>query len=157
MRESRRKTARSSSDSADQIPQTIAGQAVPSGVIRARKLCLGGALAERQPHQAPTQEREPFTPTANVRLAGNGSRTFPGKGNCAAVPKLLYTRQEAGYLLSLSLASIQELIHSGMLRVVRKGRLILVHREELERFAKEDTPAMWLPKENGRSVRTHAA
>lgn len=75
----------------------------------------------------------------------------------AVAPKILYTREEAARMLSLSLGSIQELLHRGLLRGIRKGRWILLHREELERFAAEDTPQIWLPKRNGKTVRSHSA
>lgn len=80
-----------------------------------------------------------------------------GAARLALVPKLLYSRQEAAEILSLSLGTIQELLHRGLLAGIRKGRLVLIHRDELERFAKEDTPAMWLPQENGKTVRSRVA
>jgi excisionase family DNA binding protein len=79
-----------------------------------------------------------------------------GRG-MALAPKILYTRQEAATMLSLSLDSLQELMHRGLLAGVRKGRRVLVHRDELERFAAEDTPHIWLPKQKGKTVRAHAA
>lgn len=75
------------------------------------------------------------------------------KTGMALAPKILYTRAEAAQMLSLSLDSVQELLHRGLLSGVRKGRRVLLHRDELERFAAEDTPQIWLPKQNGKTIR----
>lgn len=71
-------------------------------------------------------------------------------------PKVLYSRQEAAEMLGLSLSSVQELMHRGLLKGIRKGRRLLLHRTDLERFAAQDTPQIWVPKENGKTVRIHA-
>lgn len=68
-------------------------------------------------------------------------------------PKILYTRREAAYMLSLSEDTVAEIIRQGMMAIVRKGRRILVHRDELERFARVDTPFLWGPKVHGKTVR----
>lgn len=79
------------------------------------------------------------------------------RNGMAPAPKILFTRAEAAEMLSLSVDSIQELIHRGLLRGVQKGRRVFLHRDELERFAAEDTPQIWLPKRDGKTVRAHAA
>ena len=76
-----------------------------------------------------------------------------GTGVVDLARKILYTRQEAAHLLSLSLASVQELLHRRRLRGVTKGRRILIHRDELERFAKQETPGIWQPKPTERGAR----
>ena len=65
----------------------------------------------------------------------------------AAVNKLLYTRQEAAALLSISVESLDLIILHGDIRVRHVGRRRLVHREELERFAKSKAiTAIWPEK-----------
>lgn len=71
-------------------------------------------------------------------------------------PRILYDRSEAAYLLSMSVSSIVELVHRGLLREVRKGRRLLIHRDELERFAKEDTERLWEPGRNGKGIRARS-
>jgi hypothetical protein len=51
------------------------------------------------------------------------------------------------------LSSLQELMHRGLLKGIRKGQRILIHREEIERFAKLQTPRIWEPKRDGKTVR----
>ena len=52
--------------------------------------------------------------------------------------KILYSRQEAAELLSLSLRSVVVLIDRGELPVRRIGRRVLVPRASLEAFARRD-------------------
>jgi excisionase family DNA binding protein len=52
--------------------------------------------------------------------------------------KLLFTRKEVAQLLSLGLRTVDGLVHSKELRVVRIGRKVLVHRDEIQRFARRD-------------------
>ena len=52
--------------------------------------------------------------------------------------KILYSRQEAAELLSLSLRSLVVLIDRGELPVRRIGRRVLVPRASLEAFARRD-------------------
>ena len=68
-------------------------------------------------------------------------------------PKVLYSRQEAAEMLSISLSSLQELMHRGLVKGIRKGHRLLIHRDEIERFAKQDVPQIWKPKQNGKTVR----
>lgn len=78
-----------------------------------------------------------------------------------AAPKVLYSRREAATALAVSLSTLDVMIESGMLRAVRFGRRVLVHRDELERtgrkIAKGDTPAVWPEKQNGKTIRRPAA
>src|ERR1700683_1068899 len=67
-------------------------------------------------------------------------------------PKLLYTRPEAAGMLSISVSSLDVLIGRGMLRAVRKGRRVLVHKTELERIARQNIPTIWPAKEHGKTV-----
>jgi excisionase family DNA binding protein len=55
-------------------------------------------------------------------------------------PKILYSRKEAAGMLSISVSTLDSLISFGKLRATRKGRRVLVHRNELERWAKQDSP-----------------
>lgn len=68
-------------------------------------------------------------------------------------PKVLYTRAETAEMLSISTSTLDVAIGRGMLRCIRKGRRILVHRDEIERWAKKDTPAIWPAKRNGKATR----
>ncbi len=67
--------------------------------------------------------------------------------------KILYMRSEAAEMLSISVSSLDMMIGRGMLRVVRKGRRVLVHKSELERVARQNVPSIWPPKRNGRTTR----
>jgi excisionase family DNA binding protein len=53
-------------------------------------------------------------------------------------PKLLYTKREAAQLLSLSIRSIDYLITSCEIASRRVGRRVLIHRDAIERFARQD-------------------
>jgi len=52
--------------------------------------------------------------------------------------KILYPRPESASLLSISLRSLDDLIARKELPVCRIGGRILIHRDELERFARRD-------------------
>jgi excisionase family DNA binding protein len=51
--------------------------------------------------------------------------------------KLLFNRREAAALLSVSVQSIDKLVHSGSLRCVRVGTRLLIPPQALEEFTKE--------------------
>jgi excisionase family DNA binding protein len=70
-------------------------------------------------------------------------------------PKLLFSRKQAAEILDVSLASIQELLHRGLLRGIRMGNEVKIHRDELERFARKGAPQIWAPKRDGKTVRAH--
>ena len=55
-----------------------------------------------------------------------------------AQPKILYTKREAAQLLSLSVRSIDYLITSCEIASRRVGRRVLIHRDAIERFARQD-------------------
>jgi excisionase family DNA binding protein len=54
--------------------------------------------------------------------------------------KLLYSRKEAAYRLSLSVRKLDYLIEQGHLKVTRIGRKVTVHAKQLEKFASGDWP-----------------
>ncbi|HEY0701167.1 MAG TPA: helix-turn-helix domain-containing protein [Candidatus Acidoferrales bacterium] len=54
--------------------------------------------------------------------------------------KILFSRDEAAGMLSISVRSVDYLLARGELRAVRKGRRLLIPRTELERWAKKDNP-----------------
>lgn len=56
-------------------------------------------------------------------------------------------------MLKISLASLQELLHQGLIAGVPMGSQIMIHRDELERFARVGVRRIWLPKNGGKSVR----
>jgi excisionase family DNA binding protein len=51
--------------------------------------------------------------------------------------KLLVTRKEAASLLSVSVQSIDKLVHRGKLRCVRVGKRLLIPPEALQEFTSE--------------------
>jgi hypothetical protein len=60
--------------------------------------------------------------------------------------KLLFSRAEAEDLLLTSPKSLDRIIARRMLKTVRRGRRVLIHRTELERvIAAGDIPARRLP------------
>lgn len=67
--------------------------------------------------------------------------------------KLLYSRKEAAEQLSISLATVDELIVRGDLKPRRMGRRVLVHYKELERLASRDVMEIWPEKQGGKTVR----
>lgn len=52
--------------------------------------------------------------------------------------KLLYNRKEAASLLSVSVQSLDKLVHAGRLRCVRVGKRLLIPPEALQEFTRED-------------------
>lgn len=57
--------------------------------------------------------------------------------------------------MSISVSTLQELIAQGEIHATRKGHRSLIHRNEMERWAKKDSPTrIWKQDENGKTVRT---
>jgi excisionase family DNA binding protein len=54
--------------------------------------------------------------------------------------RLLYPKNEAGFLLGISARSIDYLISAGRLKTVRIGKRNLIPVDELRRFARADPP-----------------
>ena len=54
------------------------------------------------------------------------------------VEKLLYDRKSAAYVLSISLRSLDYLIANKQIKVRRIGGKVLIHKNELKRFAAAD-------------------
>lgn len=50
-------------------------------------------------------------------------------------PRILYSVEEAGRLLSLSASKTRDLVNAGEIRSVRVGRKVLLPRREIEAFA----------------------
>lgn len=71
--------------------------------------------------------------------------------------RLLYTRAEAAHMLSMSTSSLDILIQRGEFHVKRIGTgpcaRIFLHVNEIEAFAKRDTPKIWPAKVNGKTTR----
>lgn len=95
------------------------------------------------------------TPTRSEFVADHRDR-IPKGGGMPLAPKLLFTRRETAETLSLSVSSVQELMHMGLLNGVRKGQRLMIHRDEIERFSKADVTTIWGPKHNGKTTRVHA-
>jgi hypothetical protein len=64
--------------------------------------------------------------------------TAPATGPLAPPPRLLYTRQEAAYRLSLSVRSLDYYIATKRLATRRMGRKVLIPHGELIRFSRMD-------------------
>jgi hypothetical protein len=79
-------------------------------------------------------------------MMSKSCRTFPDSRSTIttspsteAPPRLLYSRKETAYLLSLSLRAIAYLIASGDLRTKRHGgRVMITHAELLRQAALDD-------------------
>ncbi|MGH9685260.1 MAG: excisionase family DNA-binding protein [Candidatus Acidiferrales bacterium] len=71
-------------------------------------------------------------------------------------PKLLYTRREAAEALSVGVSTLDLMIHRGMIRSVRKGRRVLVHKNELARAAVKNFPQIWPSKRDRKTARVAA-
>jgi hypothetical protein len=56
----------------------------------------------------------------------------------SGVPKLLYSREDAAFALSLSIRSLDYLIAAEELRVRRVGKRVLIPANEVMRFAQAD-------------------
>jgi excisionase family DNA binding protein len=72
--------------------------------------------------------------------------------------RLLYGKEEAAALLSLSLRSLNYAIAAGLIRIIRKGRRVLIHRSEITRFSCLNHPyrlrsprSRWLHKRTSKS------
>jgi excisionase family DNA binding protein len=53
-------------------------------------------------------------------------------------PRLLYTREEAAYMLSCSIRSLDYYIASKRITARRMGRKVLIQHGELMRFSRQD-------------------
>jgi excisionase family DNA binding protein len=58
-----------------------------------------------------------------------------------SLPKLLFSEKESAHVLSVSLRTVQNLIATKQLKVRRIGRRVLIHRKDLEAFARRDHPS----------------
>jgi excisionase family DNA binding protein len=56
--------------------------------------------------------------------------------------KLRYTRREAAIQLAVSVRTVDYRVASGELKPVRDGKRVLFTRQELDRFARRDHPAI---------------
>jgi excisionase family DNA binding protein len=67
--------------------------------------------------------------------------------------KLLYGKKEAAQLLSICVATLDQLIARGELKTRRLGKKVMVPRGELVRLAGRDVTQIWPEKQNGKTVR----
>jgi excisionase family DNA binding protein len=67
--------------------------------------------------------------------------------------RLLYSRKEAAFALSVCLSTVEALIDRGELKTRRMGRRVLIPRAELLRVAGKDIPELWPAKQDGKTVR----
>jgi excisionase family DNA binding protein len=56
--------------------------------------------------------------------------------------RLLFSQKEAAHILGVSVRTVQNLIAARMLPVRRVGRRVLIHRKDLELFARGDHPTI---------------
>jgi excisionase family DNA binding protein len=54
------------------------------------------------------------------------------------IPKILYSRKESAYALTVSIRSLDLILASGEMKFRRVGRKVLIPRESLEQYAKRD-------------------
>ena len=77
-------------------------------------------------------------------------RTYPDarftSTPAAAPPRLLYSRKEGAYQLSLSIRAVDYLIAERRLQIRKIGGRILIPHDELIRFARADRPQQMTPK-----------
>lgn len=59
------------------------------------------------------------------------------------VPKILYSVKEAAYALSVCTKTLRKYIAEGYLPAKRTGRIIRIHRKDLEALAKNGLPSVW--------------
>jgi excisionase family DNA binding protein len=69
--------------------------------------------------------------------------------------RLLYSRKEAAYLLSLSVRAIDYLLKERRLQSRKVGGRILVPHDELQRFARYDRMDSVVPNSSRRGVRSN--
>jgi excisionase family DNA binding protein len=67
--------------------------------------------------------------------------------------RILYSRREAAEELSISVSSIDQLIRTKKISTRRQGRRVLIARAELDKYARQDNPKIWPPKQNGKTTR----
>jgi excisionase family DNA binding protein len=111
----------------------------------------GAQASDRGARQTRRPIRKLHRPQSD-RAVPRNSESGGGVIHMDLAPKLLYTRPEAADMLSISVSSLDVLIGRGMLRAVRKGRRVLVHKTELERLARQNIPTIWPAKEHGKTV-----
>jgi excisionase family DNA binding protein len=61
-------------------------------------------------------------------------------GNATHVSRLLYTREDAAFQLSICVRALDTLLLTKELRSVKIGRSVRIPATELERFCKRDHP-----------------
>jgi excisionase family DNA binding protein len=57
--------------------------------------------------------------------------------------KLLFSREEAAEMLSLSVSTLCVVINRGMIRVRRLGRRVMIEKREIEKFSRTDHARIW--------------
>jgi excisionase family DNA binding protein len=65
--------------------------------------------------------------------------------------KLLFSEKDSALALGISKRSVQKLIAAGLLKPRRIGRRVLIHRRDLEEFARRDHPGVMAPVKNATS------
>jgi excisionase family DNA binding protein len=75
------------------------------------------------------------------------------RGGMAPTEKTLFTRKEAAATLSISASTLDVAIGRGMLRARRQGRRVLIHRKEIERFARAEHWSIWPERSSGKTTR----
>jgi len=66
------------------------------------------------------------------------------------LPQLLFSRDQAAQMLSIHVNTVDAAVREKRLRPARKGRRVLFHLEELDRFARLDIPGF---HQNGPALR----
>lgn len=79
--------------------------------------------------------------TARAAQAATDTVRAPRDFGKASLPRLLYTKKESAYQLSISLRSISYLITKGQIRTRKIGGRTLIPRAELLRFSRFNRPS----------------
>jgi hypothetical protein len=68
------------------------------------------------------------------------------KGGMGKMDKLFYTRREAAHEWHICISSVDVLIHTGQVKVIRKGRKVIIPRSQIERIGRKTLGRIWPPK-----------
>jgi hypothetical protein len=90
---------------------------------------FGGVLERLRQHRPPARSvksRTPIKPKAPEPLP---------------VEKLLYSRKDAAFALSISVRALDYRIEDGRIKTQKQGRKVMITAAELKRYARSDNPS----------------
>ena len=104
-------------------PASIWKQDINGKTVRSRRAEVANRKEDPSTHSSESVvEKPPRPPVQGVGMP--------------LAPKTFFTRKEAAAMMSISVSTLQELIAQGQIRDTRIGRKSLIHRTEMERWAK---------------------